>query len=38
MEHASYPTLSRINRALSTVLEWVTIGLMIMLTVIVTLP
>jgi len=35
MEHASYPTLSRINRALSTVLEWVTIGLMIMLTVIV---
>ena len=35
MENASYPTLSRISRALSAVLEWVTIGLMIMLTAIV---
>ena len=37
MEHAAYPTLSRINRMLSTVLEWVTIGLMVLLTLIVTL-
>jgi TRAP-type C4-dicarboxylate transport system permease small subunit len=37
MENASYPTLSRINRALSRVLEWITIGLMILLTLIVTL-
>lgn len=36
MEHAAYPTLSRINRQLSRVLEWVTIGLMILLTLIVT--
>lgn len=37
MEHAAYPTLSRINRMLSAVLEWVTIGLMVLLTLIVTL-
>ncbi|KIN60539.1 TRAP dicarboxylate transporter subunit DctQ [Sulfitobacter noctilucae] len=35
MENAAYPTLSRINRALSRVLEWITISLMIMLTLIV---
>lgn len=37
MEHASYPTLSRINRLLSRVLEWITISLMVLLTLIVTL-
>ncbi|MGC1505290.1 MAG: TRAP transporter small permease [Sulfitobacter sp.] len=37
MEHAAYPTLSRINRTLSRVLEWITIGLMILLTLIVTM-
>ncbi len=36
MEHAAYPTLSRINRMLSRVLEWITIGLMVLLTSIVT--
>lgn len=36
MENEAYPTLSRINRALSRVLEWVTISLMVMLTLIVT--
>jgi TRAP-type C4-dicarboxylate transport system permease small subunit len=35
METAAYPTLSRINRALSSVLEWITISLMVLLTVIV---
>ena len=35
MEHAAYPTLSRINRMLSKGLEWITIGLMILLTFIV---
>ncbi len=35
MEHASYPALSRINRLISAVLEWITIGLMVLLTVIV---
>ena len=33
MEHASYPVLSRINRLISQILEWITIGLMILLTV-----
>ncbi|MEP2504268.1 MAG: TRAP transporter small permease [Paracoccaceae bacterium] len=37
MEHAAYPTLSRINRMLSKVLEWITISLMILLTLIVTM-
>ena len=37
MQNASFPTLSRINGAISTLLEWITISLMIMLTVIVTL-
>jgi len=36
MENEAYPTLSRINRALSKVLEWATIGLMILLTLVVT--
>lgn len=36
MENTSYPTLSRINRALSRLLEWITISLMILLTAIVT--
>ncbi|GFE63771.1 TRAP transporter small permease [Litoreibacter roseus] len=36
MEHEAYPTLSRINRALSRVLEWITISLMILLTLVVT--
>lgn len=36
MEHEAYPTLSRINRVLSKVLEWITIGLMILLTAVVT--
>lgn len=35
MEYAAYPMLSRINRALSGVLEWITISLMILLTLIV---
>ncbi len=35
MEHASYPALSRINRLISAILEWITIGLMVLLTVIV---
>lgn len=33
MEHASYPILSRINRLISRILEWITIGLMIVLTI-----
>lgn len=37
MEHASYPTLSRINRLISKILEWITISLMILLTLIVTM-
>lgn len=36
MENEAYPTLSLINRALSKVLEWATIGLMILLTLVVT--
>lgn len=35
MENEAYPTLSRINRVLSKVLEWVTISLMILLTLVV---
>ena len=35
MENEAYPTLSRLNRALSKVLEWATIGLMILLTLVV---
>ena len=37
MENADYPTLSRLNRMISRVLEWITISLMILLTLIVTL-
>jgi len=37
MENADIPTLSRINRIISKVLEWITISLMILLTLIVTL-
>ena len=37
MQNEDYPTLSRINRVLSTVLEWITISLMILLTLVVTL-
>lgn len=37
MEHPDYPTLSRINQILSRLLEWMTIGLMILLTVTVTM-
>ena len=36
MEHDAYPTLSRINRLLSKLLEWITISLMILLTLVVT--
>ena len=36
MENETYPTLSRINRGLSRILEWVTITLMILLTLVVT--
>lgn len=36
MENEAYPTLSRINRALSKILEWVTISLMVLLTLVVT--
>lgn len=36
MENDAYPTLSRINRVLSKILEWVTISLMILLTLVVT--
>ena len=32
MQHASYPVLSRINRMISRILEWITVGLMILLT------
>ncbi len=35
MEHLSYPVLSRFNRLVSQILEWITIGLMILLTVVV---
>ncbi len=35
MEHASFPTLSRINRVVSKILEWITIGLMILMTLLV---
>lgn len=37
MEHADFPTLSRINRLISRLLEWITISLMIMLTLVVTM-
>lgn len=37
MEHSAYPTLSRINRFLSKILEWITISLMILLTLTVTI-
>lgn len=37
MENTSYPTLSRINRVLSRVLEGITISLMVLLTLIVTM-
>lgn len=37
MENEAYPTLSRINRAISKVLEWITISLMILLTLVVTM-
>ena len=37
MEHSAYPTLSRLNRVMSKILEWMTIGLMVLLTVTVTL-
>ncbi|WP_299955778.1 TRAP transporter small permease [uncultured Roseobacter sp.] len=36
MENDTYPTLSRINRGFSKILEWVTISLMILLTLVVT--
>lgn len=36
MEHSDFPTLSRLNRVLSKLLEWITIGLMILLTLTVT--
>ncbi len=36
MENEAYPTLSRINQGLSKVLEWITISLMVLLTVVVT--
>ena len=37
MEHASYPVLSLFNRRVSQILEWVTISLMVTLTIIVSL-
>ncbi|MFK7753514.1 MAG: TRAP transporter small permease [Sedimentitalea sp.] len=37
MENDAFPTLSRLNRLISWVLEWITISLMVLLTVIVTL-
>lgn len=37
MEHPEYPTLTRINRFLSKILEWITISLMILLTLTVTI-
>ncbi|WP_113912936.1 TRAP transporter small permease [Roseovarius dicentrarchi] len=37
MQHPSYPALSRINRRVSQILEWITIGLMVLLTVMVSL-
>lgn len=37
MEHAAFPTLSRINRFASLILEWITIGLMVFLTLTVTI-
>lgn len=36
MEHRDFPTLSRINRVLGKFLEWITIGLMVLLTLTVT--
>lgn len=36
MENENYPTLSRINRGLGKVLEWITISLMVLLTLVVT--
>ncbi|WP_298919115.1 TRAP transporter small permease [uncultured Roseobacter sp.] len=36
MENDAYPTLSRINQGFSKILEWVTISLMILLTLVVT--
>ena len=35
MESEAYPTLSRINHVFSKVLEWITIGLMVVLTLVV---
>ncbi|AXI53557.1 hypothetical protein SuNHUV7_06570 (plasmid) [Pseudoseohaeicola sp. NH-UV-7] len=37
MQNEDYSTLSRINRVFSTVLEWITISLMILLTLVVTM-
>lgn len=37
MENESYPTLSRINRSVSKLLEWITISLMVLLTLIVSM-
>ncbi|MGB3245725.1 MAG: TRAP transporter small permease subunit [Sulfitobacter sp.] len=37
MEHSTYPILSRINGLISRVLEWITISLMVLLTLIVTI-
>lgn len=36
MENSDFPTLSRINRLISKLLEWITISLMVLLTIIVT--
>lgn len=36
MENDAYPTLSRVNRGLSKILEWITISLMVLLTLVVT--
>ncbi len=37
MEHAAYPTLTRINRGMSSILEFITIALMVLLTLTVTI-
>ncbi|WP_425041613.1 TRAP transporter small permease [Primorskyibacter sp. S187A] len=37
MEHEAYPRLSQINRLFSKLLEWITISLMILLTLVVTM-
>ena len=37
MHNDAFPTLSRINRVFSTILEWITISLMILLTLVVTM-